>query len=507
MDIDLTLQMSSTSEQSRSQSSEEPSQSAHRPRNVAVDEEDLDLASESLSSAADALTPKQPLQETESVFLEGNHTGADDTAYERASEAPGNGQEQALPTSMPLPSRPNKYRGPASTWRNWTAPERELVASLEQLTAKDLSVHLYNIFKLKKKGSVKQRSQVPKLDEDDADMYDADMYDADSWIPPRVWTAWPLALEAVPREQEERKWVEAVMPPPPYIVRPKLPGDILRELLEAEVLRRARLKFAKRAWADTDDEDDGNEPTNMKPVIMADDERASKILKPTIHTILGRLDALLMGLHSARNASLAFDDSGNESRSQTRLRSISQPRSGKRKRVASGTDAVTATTPEPAMTVSETDTSFASKSRSRLRGKTNRSTSLSHTPNNGQIHRRRSRLALRDWSDILGVASMTGWDPAVVEKAASRCASLFHECITFRTLKEGDQGHTELCYKPGASTPLLATKKEETDQKARKGMLGGVHLDGFLVPIEGKKSWKYQNNRGRRGPGRPRSKD
>ena len=501
MKIDLILQMSSTSEQSRSQSSDEPFQSAQRPRNVSVDDEDdLDLASESLASATEALSPKQPVQETGSAFLEGNRTGADDTAYESAQEASGDGQEQALPTATPVPSRPNKYRGPASTWRNWTAPERELVASLEQLSAKDLSVHLYNIYKLKKKGSVKQRSQIPKQDLDDADMYDAD-----SWVPPRVWTAWPLAPEAVPREQEERKWVEAAILPPPYIVRPQLPGDNLRYFLEAEILRKARLKFDRRAWAGIDD-DDGNESTNLKPVIMADEERASKILRPTIRTILGKLDALLMGLHSARNASRAFHDSGNDSQSQTRVRSVSQPRNKKRKRVASGTNTITATTSVQAMMVSETDTSFASKSGSMLRGRNNRSTSLSQAPNNGQIYRRRSRLALRDWSDILGVASMTGWDPGVVEKAASRCASLLEECITFRTLEEGYKGHTEFSYGPNASTPLLAIGKAETDHTAKNGTFGGVHVDGFLEPIEGKKSWKYQGNRKGRRSRRPSSK-
>ena len=325
--------MSSTSEQSRSQSSDEPFQSAQRSRNVAVDDEDdLDLASESLSSAAEALSPKQPIQEIGSAFSEGYRTGAGDTADESAQEASADGHDQALLTATLVPSRPNKYRGPASTWRNWTAPERELVASLEQLTAKDLSVHLYNIYKLKRRGSVKQRSQTPKQDEDDADMHDADL-----WVPPRIWTAWPLAPEAVPREQEERKWVEAAKLPPPYIVRPKLPGDNLRYFLEAEILRKARLKFDRRAWADRDD-NDGNESTNMKPVIMADEERASQILRPTIRTILRKLDALLMGLHSARSASLAHDDSGNDSQSQTRVRSVSQPRSRKRKRAASGCD-------------------------------------------------------------------------------------------------------------------------------------------------------------------------
>src|SRR5437868_6984891 len=41
-------------------------------------------------------------------------------------------------------TRPNRYYGPASTWRSWTKEDRDVAESLELDRAQDLSVHLYN---------------------------------------------------------------------------------------------------------------------------------------------------------------------------------------------------------------------------------------------------------------------------------------------------------------------------------------------------------------------------
>ncbi|KAF2755001.1 hypothetical protein EJ05DRAFT_118767 [Pseudovirgaria hyperparasitica] len=50
----------------------------------------------------------------------------------------------------------------------------------------------------------------------------------------------------------------------------------------------------------------------------------------------------------------------------------------------------------------------------------------------------------RDWSEVLGVASLCGWNEAVVARAAARCASLFGESMAFRTLHENTKmGDTE----------------------------------------------------------------
>ncbi|KAI9774210.1 MAG: hypothetical protein M1839_001756 [Geoglossum umbratile] len=52
--------------------------------------------------------------------------------------------------------------------------------------------------------------------------------------------------------------------------------------------------------------------------------------------------------------------------------------------------------------------------------------------------KRQGQLGLRDWSDVLGIASMVGWDPETISRAAARCSTLFGEGISFRTLAEGE---------------------------------------------------------------------
>lgn len=50
--------------------------------------------------------------------------------------------------------RPNRYVGPSSTWQSLTEQERGLAASLDALRNQDLSIHLYNAHRLKKRGRV-----------------------------------------------------------------------------------------------------------------------------------------------------------------------------------------------------------------------------------------------------------------------------------------------------------------------------------------------------------------
>lgn len=48
-------------------------------------------------------------------------------------------------------ARPNRWRGPKSTWRALTADERQLWTSMRRLADQDLGVHLYNAFALKRR--------------------------------------------------------------------------------------------------------------------------------------------------------------------------------------------------------------------------------------------------------------------------------------------------------------------------------------------------------------------
>ncbi|RAL68325.1 hypothetical protein DID88_007055 [Monilinia fructigena] len=46
-------------------------------------------------------------------------------------------------------------------------------------------------------------------------------------------------------------------------------------------------------------------------------------------------------------------------------------------------------------------------------------------------------LGLRDWSEVLGSAALVGFSPEVIARAAQRCANLFGEHMTMRTMVEG----------------------------------------------------------------------
>jgi hypothetical protein len=46
-------------------------------------------------------------------------------------------------------NRPNRWKGPSSSWRTITEEDRLTHNALERLRNQDLSVHLYNAFKLK----------------------------------------------------------------------------------------------------------------------------------------------------------------------------------------------------------------------------------------------------------------------------------------------------------------------------------------------------------------------
>ena len=48
--------------------------------------------------------------------------------------------------------RPNRWRGPTSTWRHLTEEERLLLRSMDKLRDEDLGIHLYNAFALKRQG-------------------------------------------------------------------------------------------------------------------------------------------------------------------------------------------------------------------------------------------------------------------------------------------------------------------------------------------------------------------
>ena len=488
-----------------------PFQSAEQPAEYHAAREDLDLesGSEHLSHASGLPSPhRQPSLVDDHVT---KHFNVEDELHEDSHD------------STSLPSRPNKFYGPSSTWRNWTAAERDLAASLDQLRAKDLSVHLYNSFKLRQRNRIRDAGQPVQTSE-----RPEEANEGSEWVPAKIWAAWPLPPSIVPREHEEARWEEGTKLSELSHPSPKRPGQHLQEMLVAQVLRKAKERFQDRQRKNSpqavltsiprgqQSQGLGIDPTgyssdiqddeilDQKPVVMADDQRASEILQATVQHMMTRLDDLLLGLHHARSAYLLVEDSGTESPGQISERTKLRGRPKKRKRKASKADEGA----EPSHDVPDhlspgSDDSDSSRRKSVSQLKMHRARSYSRRSQSQQFRERKGRLGLRDWSDVLGIASMIGWHQNVIGSATARCATLLEEGITFRTLQEGQTVQEEQLYLPNAP-PLVTREQNQSDKWRAKespsnrfegATVGGVHVDGFLKPIEGKKSWKYNNSK------------
>jgi len=136
------------------------------------------------------------------------------------------------------------------------------------------------------------------------------------------------------------------------------------------------------------------------------------------------------------------------------------------------------------------------------------------------------RLRPRDWSEVLGAATLMGWDSEVIQRAAKRCSVLFGEDMSFAT-SEGDgafnQHSTSINYASAKiksrdqllnsiwkadsltcphegciSHTVQLNTEEELIEHIRKAhawdldggvipetrlTVGGVHVDGFMCPI------------------------
>lgn len=392
-------------------------------------------------------------------------------------------------------TRPNRYFGPESTWLSWTKEERRVAEALDQRRSQDLSIHLYNAYALKRKGEAvasqskkrrKAKERANSADDDDDDA--SDMEQSSGFVPPRGWTLWPLPPDQVPRDTYTSISDDAA-----YAMAPDTrPSATLEDCLIATTTRLAREKWTSRKWEpksmdentkaqhdqgvdtaggaatssrfesdaaetlETDDSESGSEvfesqrwdleqkPVSPKPATnaddrdetrseadqrptpIADDDLARVLLLPATRHILSKYDSLLMGLHHARqayattlsssNRSLrATGDSEPEEIHDSSSSHISRRRKRKRKRSVS----VRSTTSEGG----DTSTNISSQGR--------------------RPRRLRPRLNPRDWSDVVGMAALTGWDPAIVQLASERCARLFGENMLFRTFFEGDAAKKE----------------------------------------------------------------
>ncbi|EGD90684.1 hypothetical protein H112_02151 [Trichophyton rubrum D6] len=354
------------------------------------------------------------------------------------------------------PPRLNKFHGPPSTWRGWTRRERHEYAALETMRSRDLSIHLYNSFTLKNKAK-KAKARTLATETFNGASSEEQQDSIFSFAPNRGWTAWPMPTDEVPRADErinkdpDDAWTLSMVPD-------NRPSAELEECILAHMMRISRQRFEARPWdwrdarrferegspsgydsesvpvKDENRSDDLLPPSpDLHPVIQTDDEKSRKLLRPEARNILERLDNLLLNLQAARSTCAAVSrGSKRESklpntgaRSSTlndEARSPSQINYacsviGSEDGVNSGDDKITSTSP--------------------LQDRENRVDRFEyHLPSQTSPQKRPVRFGLRDWSEVLGMASLTGWPTVAVMRASRRCADLFGEDQEFRTMYE-----------------------------------------------------------------------
>ncbi|KAE8394658.1 hypothetical protein BDV23DRAFT_179436 [Aspergillus alliaceus] len=363
--------------------------------------------------------------------------------------------------------RPNRFRGTESQWRKLTAEDRRNAEALEDIRARDLAAHLYNAYALRVRARELARRAAETGEQVD---------EIKAFAPPKRWAAWPMSATEVPRGNEyirrgeDEAWTLRMQPDP-------RPSAELEESLIAIMLKNAKEKFQARRWdakvssvqqwamsrpttqndtatdGELKNESDLFNDLYLRPVIQADDERSRHQLRPLTRNVLTRFDDLLMALHNARNGGVGADDSS-ASEWQTDTESIASSVSSRKRRTLRTTaersqsrgrkrtrrSSAQAGSSRPSSYSGHASSGPVSSRPSSRRPSGSQYSSKSRGRSTGSDRKRsasRFRLGLRDWSEVLGVASMIGFPPAVVMRSSQRCAALFHEDMEFRTFKEG----------------------------------------------------------------------
>ncbi|KAI0837656.1 RNA polymerase I-specific transcription initiation factor-domain-containing protein [Hypoxylon sp. FL0890] len=184
--------------------------------------------------------------------------------------------------------RPNRWRGPKSTWQSLNSEEIATVAALKEIRDRDLSVHLYNAFALKQRHRRAKEGVTPDgpVAGKDIDATTGQLVQSDDWLPQRSWTAWPMRADKVPPPQDNAQSLND--PDERFTFRKpvrEMPSTVLEEIISGEILKAAKEKFNARPWAQpsTSDEeadsDDGgveNGETDDETVASASASSRSK---------------------------------------------------------------------------------------------------------------------------------------------------------------------------------------------------------------------------------------
>ncbi|KAJ5156691.1 hypothetical protein N7492_009494 [Penicillium capsulatum] len=379
----------------------------------------------------------------------------------RLSSAEPTSQTYVLDRGLDLPpdvERPNRWAGAAKTYSNLIEGERGIYESMNTARSRDLAAHLYNAYAIR--NGVKRLSE-PGNEQDDIDPI---------YLPKR-WVAWPLPSAMVPRVDEAvyRQLGSETLRMPPDL----RPSAELEESIMAKMMKTAKERFMAREWDEdevrtgrayspdkTDNPDNPDNPDETKdsnedkkdedttalresrPVVQADDSTSRQHLRPLSRNVISQLDQVLTGLHhsmknryhgdTTSDESSAMDTDDERSRSRPGHKSGRKSQSRGRKRTRKNSD--TPEMPSGRALTMRSSTGLDTENESTYSGSQARA--LSRTSHDDDGRTINHKLALRDWSEVMGLAAMTGLPSAAVMRASNRCADLFGQDMAFRRFGE-----------------------------------------------------------------------
>ncbi|KAF2148700.1 hypothetical protein K461DRAFT_282173 [Myriangium duriaei CBS 260.36] len=376
------------------------------------------------------------------------------------------GQEEGVPR--------DRFPGSDALWKSYAQDEISLAKSLVDLRGDDLAAHLYNTHSWKRSlrnaesfttaGSFARKSKwIPKDDED-----------RKPWYPRQTWTTWPLEYPSVP-QTSEKLWKNEPQPErtePLAELSAELTAIALRHLKRnwsertpeideritlSPIRSRSRSRSQSRSRSETPNvqSQSANDAENHdipeldgpRPVFSADDGRSEAILRPAIMSTVARFDGLLMALH--HNRANHFADAEDDLAIRLRSSSLSRSRSAsvtktmlRRRRssenVMSGLDIDVEGADRPPKRRRTSDdrvTPVDHRGRSRQRSQSVASSISNFSNSDGELDR--YRRGVRDWSEVLGLAALTGWDPSIVKRTMDRCTNLFNESMIMSAVPVG----------------------------------------------------------------------
>ncbi|EMD65637.1 hypothetical protein GGP41_010508 [Bipolaris sorokiniana] len=231
--------------------------------------------------------------------------------------------------------------------------------------------------------------------------------------------------------------------------------------------------------------------TFTKPVILADDAKAQQLLQPSIQSIMNKLDDLALAIcrmqlnqirdeNSAGSSMSEFtsgaESTGRESRPLSRARSRTtssrrrpRTRSSSRASLVRANRVVEQSTQDKDTNAMDSDATSGGASdweaSSQALGERKRRRPSGSVSDAGSIiEDEEMGRGLMDWSEVLGLAAVRGWDKAAVARTAQRCAALFGESMSFIPYNESlasQSAPKPIWYTPStpAATSLLSSTK------------------------------------------------